>query len=120
MQINKSTRYALYAAVEMARARDRQVTAGEVADRYSIPATVVPKVFQQLVRSGIAVGTRGSGGGYRLSRPSSRLTVLDIVEAFEPARAKDDGLLERRVRRAGRDEQHVQRQQEHHPVARGR
>lgn len=99
MKLNKSTRYALYAAMEMARAPDdRQITAAEVADHYSIPATVVAKVFQQLVRCGIAVGTRGSGGGYRLSQPASRLTVLDIVEAFEPTRSDDDGLLEARLK----------------------
>lgn len=93
MQLNKSTRYALYAALEMARSQ--QVTAVEVAERYSIPATVVAKVFQQLVRSEIAVGTRGSGGGYRLSRPPSRLTVLDVVEAFEPARSTGEGWQEK-------------------------
>ena len=93
MTLNKSTRYALYAAMEMALAKDRQVTATRVAGRYGIPVAVLAKVFQQLVRAGLAIGTRGTRGGYRLARPPSRLTVLDVVEAFQPPRPPGQCLL---------------------------
>jgi Rrf2 family protein len=94
MRLNKTTRYALYAAMEMAAtAEDDHVTAAGVADRYGIPAAVQAKVFQQLVRAGIAVGLRGSGGGYRLARPASRITVLEVIEALEAPRAHGDCLL---------------------------
>jgi Rrf2 family iron-sulfur cluster assembly transcriptional regulator len=43
-------------------------------------------VFQQLVRAGLATGTRGSGGGYRLARPARQVSVMDVLKAFEPAR----------------------------------
>ncbi len=94
MRLNKSTRYALYAAMELARAGvDGQVTAAEVAGRYRIPAAVQAKVLQQLVRAGIAVGSRGSGGGYRIARGPSELTVLDVIEAMEPRHGPGDCLL---------------------------
>lgn len=94
LRLNKSTRYALYAAIELARSRDDgTVTAAQVAERYRIPATVVAKVFQQLVRAGIAVGIRGSGGGYRLARGPSETTMLEVIEAFEPLRARVEGAL---------------------------
>jgi Rrf2 family protein len=94
MTFRKSTRYALYAAMEMARAPgDAPVTAGQVAERYRIPGTVLAKVFQQLVRAGIAVGTRGTRGGYRLARPAAKVTVLDVIEAFEPVRPSEECLL---------------------------
>jgi Rrf2 family protein len=87
---NKSTHYALCAAVEMARAGpDGQVTVGQVAQRYEIPGGVLAKVFQRMVRSGIAVGTRGTGGGYRLARRASEITVLDVLRQFESAREGD-------------------------------
>lgn len=90
VRLNKSTRYALYAAMEMAQAGDRaHVTTARVAERYSLPSTVVAKVFQRLVRAGIAVGTRGLGGGYRLAKRPSRVTVLDVVQVFERARSED-------------------------------
>ncbi|MEZ5318749.1 MAG: Rrf2 family transcriptional regulator [Vicinamibacterales bacterium] len=86
MTITRSTRYALYAGAEMAQAGDAPVTVTEVAQRYGIPAGALAKVFQQLVRAGLAVGTRGIGGGYRLARPASRITVLDVLHVFERPR----------------------------------
>ena len=86
MNLNKSTRYALYAALEMAQADEAQVTVAQVAERYRVPEAVLAKVFQRLVRSGLATGTRGVGGGYKLSKDPSEITVLDVVSVFEPPR----------------------------------
>jgi Rrf2 family protein len=86
MVLNKSTRYALYAAMELARAGDRVVTVAKVARRYRIPRGPLAKVFQQMVRSGVALGTRGIGGGYRLARRPAELTVLDVISLYEPPR----------------------------------
>jgi len=86
MTLSKFSRYALFAAVEMARADGRPVTVAEVAEPHGIPAAALAKVFQQLVRAGLAVGTRGIGGGYRLARPRTGITVLDVVSVFEPLR----------------------------------
>ncbi len=95
MRIGKSARYALYAAMELARDGEAgQVTAAEVAARYSIPPAVLAKVLQRLVRAGLAVGSRGSKGGYRLATKASRLTVLDVLEAFEPTRTPGACLLD--------------------------
>ena len=94
MNLNKSTRYALYAALELALARDDgPVTVGQIAGRYRIPEAVLAKAFQQLVRAGLALGTRGSGGGYRLARSPAEITVLDILQVFEPARTPEQCLL---------------------------
>lgn len=97
MKFRKSTRYALYALTELARlGPDGSVTAAEVSERYGIPGSVTAKVFQELVRAGLAVGTRGQRGGYRLARPASEITLLEIIDRFEPplsppARAAGDG-----------------------------
>jgi len=86
VNFQKSTRYAMYAAMELARANDGdQVTVAQVAERYKIPGAVLAKVFQQLVRAGVAVGTRGTGGGYQLSRKASQVTLLAVIDAFEPS-----------------------------------
>jgi Rrf2 family nitric oxide-sensitive transcriptional repressor len=94
MNLRKGTRYALYAAMEMARSADGlPVTAGQVAERYGIPSAVLAKTFQQLVRAGLAAGTRGVRGGYVLTRPTTSVTVLNVIEAFEPPRAHEQCLL---------------------------
>lgn len=89
MNVSKSTRYALYAAAEMAMAGEAPTTVSAVAGRYGIPEGALAKVFQQLVRASLATGTRGIGGGYRLARPASKITVLDVMHVFE--RRRDPG-----------------------------
>jgi Rrf2 family protein len=83
MKWNKSTRFALYAAIEMAAAGNGLVTIPAVADKYRISAHHLAKVMQQLQRAGIAASVRGVGGGYRLTRPAREITLLDVVEVFE-------------------------------------
>lgn len=83
MKLAKSTRYALYAALEMACAGDEPVTVADVASRHGLPQTALAKVFQQLVRAGLATSARGIGGGFRLARPRSDVTVLDVIGVFE-------------------------------------
>ena len=91
MRLNKATHYGLYAALEMARLEaDATVTVAEVASRYDLPEGVLAKVFQQLARGGIARGTRGVGGGYRLARAASAVSVLDVIDALQQS---EDGIL---------------------------
>jgi Rrf2 family protein len=87
MRIAKSTRYALAAALDMTEEWESQqpVTAARVAARHGAPEHVVAKAFQQLVRAGIAHGTRGQRGGYRLASKPSNVTVLDVMRVFEPS-----------------------------------
>ena len=84
MNYQQSTRYALYAALEMATAADGElVTAAQVAEKYDLPPTVLAKVIQRLVHAGLALGSRGVTGGYRLARPPAEITVLEVLEVFE-------------------------------------
>lgn len=93
MRLNKATHYGLFAALEMARLENGEaVTVAEVAARYELPEGVLAKVFQQLARAGIAAGTRGVGGGYRLARAPSELTVLDVIDALETGGSEPDRL----------------------------
>lgn len=85
MQLSKSARYALLAALEMAL-QPQPVTVAQVASRHRLPEGALAKVFQTLVRAGIAQGTRGVGGGYRLLQSAEAITVLQILEVFEPRR----------------------------------
>jgi Rrf2 family protein len=91
--LSKTTRYALYAALEMALAGEQPVTVAAVAARYRLPPSALAKVFQQLVRAGLATSSRGIGGGFRLARPRPEISVLDVITAFEPARPAGECLL---------------------------
>jgi Rrf2 family nitric oxide-sensitive transcriptional repressor len=91
--LTKASRYALYAVLEMSVAGDEPVTVSGMARRHGMSQTALAKVLQQLMRAGLAVGARGVGGGYRLARPASALTVLDVISVFERSRAPGQALL---------------------------
>lgn len=96
MRWTKATRFALHAALELARARGERLTTQEIAERYGISLNHLAKVMGQLVRAGIARGVRGVGGGYRLARPADEITLQDLVGAIEGPRpagcsVRDDG-----------------------------
>jgi len=91
LTLQKATRYALCAAFELAKAGDGPpVRAADVAARYGLPRPALAKAFQQMMRAGLAIGTRGMRGGYRLARRPNDLTLLEILEAFEPGRVSSE------------------------------
>jgi len=83
MHWNKSTRFALYAAVEMAQAGEGLVTAAEVATKYNVSVNHLAKVLQQLSRVGLADAVRGAKGGYRLACNPRELRLAEIIGVFE-------------------------------------
>jgi Rrf2 family protein len=48
-----------------------------------MPERFLLQVLRTLVNEGILKSTRGVDGGYRLARPMSQITLLDIVEAID-------------------------------------
>ncbi len=73
----------LHAAMFMALDEDQPATARRIAREFDISEAHLAKVLQALHRAGLAKGTRGPGGGYRLARPAREIRLLDLVEAIE-------------------------------------
>ncbi|MEO8470208.1 MAG: Rrf2 family transcriptional regulator [Chloroflexota bacterium] len=99
MRIELSRRgdYAVRAALALAILDDgRPVSARRLAERMSIPPGFLAHVLTDLVRAGIAIGTTGRTGGYRLAAPASQVDLLRIVDASE-----ERGELPRCVIRGG-------------------
>jgi Rrf2 family protein len=48
-----------------------------------MPAPIVCKVLQKLVRKGLLQSRRGPGGGFRLARRPELITLRDIVAAID-------------------------------------
>ena len=83
MRLQKATRFALYAVLELASRPDRHVAAAEVASKYDISLNHLAKVLRTLGRSGLVEASRGVGGGYRFIGNTKRTTLLDIIQLFE-------------------------------------
>ena len=83
MKLQKATQYGLYAVIELARDPSRQLSALDIAEKYSISANHLAKVLRDLGRAGLVESVRGAGGGYRFSNNSKRITLMDVINIFE-------------------------------------
>ena len=54
-----------------------------IADEMGIPVRFLPQVMGDLARAGLVTSTTGRAGGYRLARPATDVSLLDVVEAVE-------------------------------------
>ncbi len=84
MKLQKSSTFAIYAVLELAANPASQLSGTEIADKYGISAHHLAKVLRDLGRAGIVEAVRGVGGGYRLAMNPKRLTLLNIIQIFEP------------------------------------
>jgi len=64
------------------------ISLATIAERQQISRPYLEQLFARLRRQGLVESVRGPGGGYRLGRPASDLSVADVVTAVdEPLRA---------------------------------
>ena len=54
-----------------------------IADEMDIPVRFLPQVMGDLARAGLVTSATGRAGGYRLARPATEVSLLDVVEAVE-------------------------------------
>ncbi len=83
MKLQMSTRLALYSVIEFVSHPQRQVSAGEIAQKYGVSTHHLSKVLRELARAGIVESARGVGGGYRFAGNAKRLTLMDVIALFE-------------------------------------
>jgi Rrf2 family protein len=62
---------------------DAALPAARLAEFHGVPAAYLAKHLQALSRAGIVEAVAGKHGGYRMVRPASDVTLLDVVEAIE-------------------------------------
>jgi len=93
MKLQKATQFALYSILELALEPERQLSAGDIAEKYGISNNHLAKVLRVLGRAGLVESTRGVGGGYRFAGNAKRTTLLAIIEMFEDigAQSSDGG-----------------------------
>src|SRR6188768_2594828 len=77
-----------YAVVMMAAAARHcgascRLNATLLAEDTGLPLPTVQKLVSKLSAAGLIESARGTGGGFRLSRPPAAISIADIVEAIE-------------------------------------
>lgn len=100
MKLPVSTEWVLHCATTLAMLEPgRTASAAQLAEYYDLPAPYLAKQLQALTRAGILAATTGPRGGFRLGRPATDVTLLEIVEAVDGAAAPYEC---REIRQQGR------------------
>jgi Rrf2 family protein len=82
--LSQTAEYALRAMVALATTTRTALTAQEIAADSHVPPDYLAKVLRLLSRAGLVRAQRGRGGGFQATRPTSQLTVLEVVSAVDP------------------------------------
>lgn len=82
---SQTSEYAVRAVVWLASdAGDGWLGVKQIADGTQVPESYLSKVLQGLSRAGLVTSRRGVGGGHRLARGPSEITVLEVVNTVDP------------------------------------
>lgn len=54
-----------------------------IAQKRGIPERFLLKVLKPLVAAQVLFSVKGPNGGYRLARPASEITILEVLEAVD-------------------------------------
>ena len=84
LRLSKKTDYALLAMRYLAsRSEPGAVSAREVSEAHDIPAELLAKVLQRLVRAGLLASHQGIKGGYGLARKAESISIAEVIQAID-------------------------------------
>jgi len=83
LRMSKLADYGTVILTTMLQEPERARSAGEIAAVIRVPATTVSKILKILAREGLVVSLRGAKGGYALARPSSEISMAEVIEAMD-------------------------------------
>jgi Rrf2 family protein len=84
MNLSQASRYALHALEFLASlGEEKPVPSHVIAEARGLSGGFLLKALKLLVDGGLLRSQKGPQGGYRLARPASKITLLDVVEAVD-------------------------------------
>ena len=84
LELTRRADYGIRAMIAIARATPEvPLSTPRIADAMAIPVRFLPQVMADLARAGLVDSTGGRRGGYRLGRPASEISLLEVIEALE-------------------------------------
>ena len=100
MKLNQTIRYAVLCLFELAKEPLEYFEAELLSRLLQIPSAYAQKVLQALAHAGLVIGLKGAG--YKLARPLSHISALNVIEALSKDQARTQafdasGLLEKRI-----------------------
>ncbi len=82
--ISKTSVHATLALVYLAQIdKDSYVGASQIAENINAPKNYLGKLLNRLAAEGLLESIKGFGGGFRLAKQSSKISIFNIVEPID-------------------------------------
>jgi Rrf2 family protein len=104
MKLNQKVRYGLLCLFELSKHIGEYIDANFIAHQQGVPMAYAQKALQSMAHAGLVFSMKGAG--YRLARPLSEITALEMLAALSKendhaSETFDMGfLLEQRINKA--------------------
>ena len=85
--VSIKTKYALAVLVKMALDDPQSYTIKQLSEDCVVPKKYLEQILSILRKENVVSSTRGATGGYKLARPASLITVLEIASCLEQSLA---------------------------------
>lgn len=82
MQLNNTSQYAIRILSYISNNETQLCSAKDLAKTLNIPYKFLSKIMTALVKADFILSIRGREGGYKLSRPASKITIMEIINNF--------------------------------------
>lgn len=84
MKLSTKGRYAVTAMMDLAiHDQDGPVTLADISSCQGISLSYLEQLFSKLRKHHLVEGVRGPGGGYRLGKPASQISIAQIITAVD-------------------------------------
>ena len=84
MKLSTKGRYGTRAMIDIALYKESGSTLlKDIAARQGISLKYLDHILSSLRKAGLVKNVRGKGGGYLLTRPATKITLCEIIEAVE-------------------------------------
>jgi len=84
MKLNNTSQYAIHIMVAIAKYnKDKQINAKSISEVFDIPYKYLTKIMPLLVKANLILSIRGREGGYTLAKETSKIYIIDILNAVQ-------------------------------------
>lgn len=84
MKISTKARHAVTAMLDLAlNGGRRPVSLADISVKQGVCLSTLEQLFSRLRNAGLVAGVRGPGGGYRLCKDATVITIAEIIEAVD-------------------------------------
>ena len=84
MKLSTKGRYGLRALIDLALYSENEtVSIASISARQNISESYLEQLIAKLRKAGLVTSVRGAGGGYKLAKPASEISVGDILRAVD-------------------------------------